>query len=466
MIREFSREEVVDTFVEVVREKSPIFLVDQTASVELNLILHSIIRETIEKVIKKASPNLRVVVSVNSIHNEMYGHNNKFEPFFGTDPSDVHFYVTREAVPASYYFPSLGRNEDLILTCTNIGIDYYYPAPWAITPPRNEQESIRRTMDEILFAWTIVSKTLLSAPIVRFDDEEEAAEAIFTFANTLLFNEVVAGKYHYKHDFLMRLKNIQGAILGNQIARGKDLATIILPKDNKIGSLDVPVVTIKDNKVSQFIDGYIACYGQERNWEYLTVLKTFNLHGLGAGLRKFSEQDIQNYLSNNVGQPTDDYINCNMRRIQRLLTNGACRSARPPMVDMAFKGVVFINVCPFTYGTRNLAYIHFEKDIISHLEKVFKHADGEYATNIARQVKLPGNDRVNETYSINPTLIGLLQLDWTNELPDKEVYKNKGLHLAEEEAAKQDLEANAQKAVQENIRNMEFAEESVPPRSL
>src|SRR5690606_27042373 len=111
-----------------------------------------------------------------------------------------------------------------------------------------EKAAIRRTMDEILFAWTIVAKTLLSAPIVRFDDEDEAAEAVFTFANTLLFNSVVTG-YYYKRDFIGRLRDIERTLSGNQCVRGKDLTTIgwpkdlatfVLPKDNKIGSLDVP----------------------------------------------------------------------------------------------------------------------------------------------------------------------------------------------------------------------------------
>ena len=94
MIREFNRDEVLDTFVDVAREASPIFRVDQSTGVELNLVLHSVIKETIERVIKKASPDLSVVVQVNPIHNELYGHVNKFEPIFRQDPSDVHFYIT------------------------------------------------------------------------------------------------------------------------------------------------------------------------------------------------------------------------------------------------------------------------------------------------------------------------------------------------------------------------------------
>lgn len=461
MIREFNRNEVLDTFVEVAREKSPIFRVDQSTGVELNLVLHSVIKETIERVIKKASPDLSVYVQVNPIHNEMYGHVNKFEPVFSSDPSDVHFYITREAVPASYRF---GEGE--VLTTTHIGIDYYYPAAWAMTPPRDEKAAIRRTMDEILFAWTIVSKTLLSAPIVRFDDEDEAAEAVFTFANTLLFNRVVTG-YYYKQDFIGRLMNIERTLRGNQRIRGKDLATIVWPKDNKIGSLDVPVVEIENNKITQFIEGcYVACYGQERRWEYYTVLKGFTLYERFAerfteGV-PFSEEDVSNYLDKNVGQPVDDYDNYSMRRIQKLVPNGDFRAARPPMIDMTFKGIGFTYVCPFTYGARSLTYIHFEKDIISHLEKVFKHANTEYATDIAKGVKLPENDRVKQTYEIDPRLIGLFQLSGATDPIDKEVYRNKGLYLAAEEAAKQDLEANAQKAVKENIRSMEFKEESVP----
>ena len=386
----------------------------------------------------------------------MYGHVNKFEPVFSSDPSDVHFYITREAVPATYRF-SKGE----VLTTTNIGIDYYYPAAWAMTPPRDEKAATRRTMDEILFAWTIVSKTLLSAPIVRFDDEDEAAEAIFAFANTLLFNKVVVG-YYYKQDFVGRLMNIERTLRGDQRVRGKDLATIVWPKDNKIGSLDVPVVEIENNKITQFIEGYVACYGHERGYEYRTVLKAFTLYERFTerftGGQQFSTEDVNYYLANNVGQPVDDYDNYNMRRIQRLVVNGDFRAVRPPMIDMTFKGIGFTNICPFTYGARSLTYIHFEKDILSHLEKVFKHANTEYATDIAKGVKLPENDRVNKAYEIDPRLISLFQLSGANDPMDKEVYRNKGLYLAAEEAAKQDLEANAQKAVQENIRSMEFGE--------
>ena len=454
MIREFNRNEVLDTFVEVAREASPIFMVDQSTGVELNLTLHSIIKQTIEKVIKKASPDLSVIVRVDPIHNEMHGHVNKFEPVFNLDPSDVHFYITREAVPASNRF-----SDGEVLTTTHIGIDYHYPAAWAMTPPRDEKAAIRRTMDEILFAWTIVSKTLLSAPIVRFDDEDEAAEAVFTFANALLFNRVVVG-YYYKHDFIGRLMNIERTLRGNQSARGKDLATIVWPKDYKIGLLDVPVVEIENNKITQFIEGYVACYGQERRWEYDTVLGAFTFYErfterFTEGV-PFSEEDTNNYLENCVGLPADDYDNYSMRRIQRLIVNGGFRTApaRPPMIDMSFKGIGFTNVCPFTYGARSLTYIHFEKDIISHLEKVFKHANTEYATNIAKGIKLPENDRVVKTHTIDPRLISLFQLSGANDPMDKEVYRNKGLYLAAEEATKKDLEANAQKAVQENIRSM------------
>lgn len=456
MIREFDRTEVLDTFVEVAREESPIFRVDQSTGIELNPALHSVIKETIERVIKKASPDLSVVVRVGPIHDEMYDYINKFDPVFIQDPSDVHFYITREAAPAIYRF---GRDGE-ILTTTYIGINYYYPASWAMTPPRDEKAATRRTMDEILFAWTIVSKTLLSAPIVRFDDEDEAAEAAFIFANTLLFSRVVAGchyGYYYKQDFISRLMNIEETLRGNQRIRGKDLATIVWPKDNKIGLLDVPVVEIKNNKITQFIEGCVV-YGQERRWEYYTVLKAFSLYErfierFTKGV-PFSQEDLNNYLESCVGQPANDYINYSMCRIQRLVINGGFRAARPPMTDVTFKGIRFTNVCPFTYGACRLTYIHFEKDIISHLEKVFKYENTEYATDIAKYIKLPEGDRVNKTYEIDTRLISLFQLSGSNDPIDKEVYRNKGLYLAEEEAAKQDLEANAQKAVRENIRSM------------
>lgn len=448
MIRKFDRDEVLDTFVEVAREASPIFRVDQSTGVELNLTLHSIIKQSIERVIKKASPDLSIYVQVDAIHHELYGHINKFEPVFNQDPSDVHFYITREAVPASYRF-----SDGEVLTTTHIGIDYHYPASWAMTPPRDEKAANRRTMDEILFAWTIVSKTLLSAPIVRFDDEDEAAEAVFTFANTLLFTRAAAGCY-YKLDFIARLVNIERALRGNQSVRGKDLATIVWPKDNKIGSLDVPVVEIENNKITQFIEGYVDCFRQEHLREYRTVLGAFTFYGSDVSKKEpFSVEDINDYLRNCVGQLTDDYMSYNMRRIQRLLINGDFRAARPPMIDMTFKGIGFTNICPFTYGARSLTYIHFEKDIISHLEKVFKHSDIEYATDIAKGMKLPENDRVKQTYEIDTRLINLFQLSGADDPMDKEVYKNKGLYLAAEEAAKQDLEASAQKAVRENIRS-------------
>lgn len=453
MIREFNKDEVLETFVEVAREKSPIFRVDQSTGVELNLVLHSVINETIERVIKKASPDLSIYIQVDAIHNELYGHVNKFEPVFNQDPSDVHFYITREAVPTSYRF-----SDGEVLTTTHIGIDYHYPAAWAMTPPRDEKAANRRTMDEILFAWTIVSKTLLSAPIVRLDDEDEAAEAVFTFANTLLFHRVVAG-YYYKRDFIGRLRDIEETLRGSQRVRGKNLATIVWPKDNKIGSLDVPVVEIENNKITQFIEGYVDCYRQEHLREYRTVLGAFTLYERFTERftegQQFSTEDINYYLANNVGQPVDDYDNYNMRRINRLVINGDCRAARPPMIDMTFKGIGFTNVCPFTYGARSLTYIHFEKDIISHLEKVFKHANTEYATDIAKGIKLPENDRVKQTYEIDPRLISLFQLSGADDPMDKEVYRNKGLYLAAEEAAKQDLEASAQKAVEENMRSME-----------
>ena len=423
MIREFNKEEVLEAFVDVAREKSPIFLVDQSTGVELNPVLHSVIKETIERVIKKASPDLSVVVQVDPIHNS--GPVNKFEPVFRSDPSHVHFYITREAVPASYRF-----NEGEVLTATNIDIDYHYPASWAMTPPRDEKAATRRTMDEILFAWTIVSKTLLSAPIVRFGDEDEAAEAVFTFANTLLFNRVVTTGDYYKHDFIGRLMNIERTLRGNQPARNKDLATIVWPKNYEVGSLDVPVVEIENNKITQFIEGHLACYEQGRRREYYTVLKAFTLYERFTECVPFSQEDLNNYLDKYVGQPVDDYDNYSMRRIQRLVTNDNFRAARPPMIDMTFKGIGFIDVCPFTYGARSLTYIHFEKDIISHLEKVFKHANTEYAIDIAKSVKLPEGDRVNKTYTIDPRLIGLFQFSGANNPMNKEVYRNKGLYLS------------------------------------
>lgn len=450
MIREFSRTEVLETFLEVAREKSPIFRADQSTSVELKPVLHSVIKETIERVIKKASPNLSVVVQVNPVLSGMYGYVNKFDPVFSQNLSDICFYVTREAVPETFRFFN-GKEE--ILTTTHIDIDYYYPACWAMTPPRDEKEANRRTMDEILFAWTIVSKTLLYAPIIRFDDEDEAAEAVFAFANTLLFYGAVQGHY-YKQDFISRLIDIERTLRGSSRVRDKDLATIVWPKDNKIGSLDIPVVEIENNKITQFIAGNIACYKQEYRLEYHTILSSFTLYELSEGV-PFSEEDIDNYLENNVGRPVDDYNNYNMRIINRLVTNVNYGANRPAMIDITFKDIRFNCVCPFTYGASRLTYIHFEKDIISHLERVFKHLDIKYAIDIAKGIKLPEGTEVNKTYDIDPKLISLFQLSGANDPIDKEVYKNKGLYLAEEDASKQDLEANAQKAVKENMRFME-----------
>ena len=242
MIRKFTDAEVLETFIETVHEESPIAPVEQTTHVKLSPELHSVIAGTIQKMIKKASPDLSVSMRVDSIRDDSYHGTSKFETFFNADPADVHFYVSREADPV--FFRS---NNGQTLTTTNISIDYYYPSPWTMTPPRDEKAVIRRTMDEILFAWTIVSKTLMSMPIIRFDDEDEAAEAVFAFANTLLFTRVVTDSYYYKNDFIRRLMYIEKAIKGDQPAFNKEIATILNTENKKIGQLDVPVATIQLN---------------------------------------------------------------------------------------------------------------------------------------------------------------------------------------------------------------------------
>lgn len=438
MIRKFTKSEVLETFIKAVHEESPISLVDQTTHVELNHALHLVIVETIQKLIKKASPDLSVSVYINSIQDHSYRGTSTFEPFFNTDPADVHFYVTREADPVFFRF-----DNGQALTNTDINIDYYYPSPWTMTPPRDEKAAIRRTMDEILFAWTIVSKTLMSMPIIRFDDEDEAAEAVFAFANTLLFSRAVTDTYYHKNDFIRRLMYIQKAIKGSQPARNKELATILYPKDKKIGQLEVPVATIQHNRLTQYGEGYLSCHGQERYEEYYMVLKAFVFYEFKE--EGFTEKDIADYLSYCVGKQPEDFRTYDMHRMQNVVNNDDYRRTRPPMISTNFKGIRFNDICPFTYGSRVFTYIHFEKDFVSHLEKTFKHLDAESAVDIARRMDLPKDDEINDGYDVDSSLIDLSLFHFDSregsadmiEAKTTEKYKNHGLHNAEERAAKE-----------------------------
>ena len=439
MIRKFTKSEVLETFIETVHEESPIALVKQTTHVKLSPELHSVIAGTIKKMIKKASPDLSVSVQVDSIQDTPYHGTSTFETFFNSDPADVQFYVTREADPAFFRF-----NNGQTLTTTNISIDYYYPSPWTMTPPRDEKAVIRRTMDEILFAWTVVSKTLMSMPIVRFDDEDEAAEAVFAFANTLLFTRVVTDPYYYKNDFIRRLMYIQKAIKGSQSASNKVLATILYPKDRKIGQLEVPVATIQHNRLTQYGEEYLSCRGQERYEEYYIVLRAFSFYEFNEEV-DFTEEDISDYLRNDVSRIPEDFRTYDMIKMERVVNNDNYIRTRPPMVSTNFKGIIFNDICPFTYGSRAFTYIHFEKDFVSHLEKTFKHLDAESAVDIARRMDLPKDDEVNDGYDVDPSLIDLSLFHFGRregsadiiEAKTTEKYKNHGLHDAEERAAKE-----------------------------
>lgn len=434
MIRNFTEEEVLEAFIETMHEEPPMPLVQRTTRVELSPELHSIITKTIQRLIKKASPDLSVSVHVGPIQNDTYRGIDAFETFFNLDSASADFYITREADPVFFRF-----DDKQILTNTNISIDYYYPSPWTMTPPRNEEAAIRRTMDEVLFAWTIVSKTL-SMPIVRFDDEEEAAEAVFAFANTLLFTRAVSDTYYHKTNFIRRLIYIQKAIKGDQPANNKRLATILYPKDKKIGQLEIPVATIQRNKLTQYAEGYLSCRGQKRYAEYYEVLKALRFRRLEGG--GFIEKDIDDHLSH-VGRPPEDFRTYGMNRIRKAITNSSFIETHPPMITTNFKGVQFNDVCPFTYKSRGLTYIHFEKDFLSHLEKTFKHLDTESAVDIARGLRLPKEDEINDGYDVDPSLIDLSLFHFDSvegdatiiESKTKEVYKNQGLYNAEEKEA-------------------------------
>lgn len=448
MIRNFTKEEVLEAFIETVREEGPVLLAEKYVRTRLGLSLHGIIKEAIEKVIKKASPNLSLTVSIEAIEACSYRSAYSYEPYFNMDPSDAHFYVSREACPYSL-------NEQGPLTKTIIGIDYYYPAPWAMTPPKDEKMAIRRSMDEILFAWTIVYRTLTQVPIVRFDDEEEAAEATFAFANALLFKKVVANTLYYKADFLRRLSFIEDAIKGGQPADNKYLATILYPSSRKIGQLEIPVANILRNRLTQYVEGYLSSYGVGSSYnDFVKVIKAFTFTDLNG--ESIPEGDIEYYLSNCVGKATDEFRRYNMSQIQSLASSNNYNTTRPPRINARFKDVSFYDVCPFTYGSRRFVSIHFEKDLVSHLAKTFQHLDFEDAIDIARNVDFPKPNEVNDGYDVDPSIIeDMFHLRSMKGTPDairmaQGSYQNEGLAKAE-----------VQEEVQENIRSMEFAEESV-----
>ena len=432
MIREFTKEEILETFIETVHKKGPIFLVEKYAKTRLNLSLHSIINEVIGKVIKKASPNLSLIVSVEAIEGCSY-QSYKYKPYFNTDPSDVRFYVSREACPPFFRF-----SKQEALTKTIIDIDYYYPAAWAMTPPKDEKMAIRRSMDEILFAWTIIYKTLTDVPIVRFDDEEEAAEATFAFANILLFKKVVANTFYYKTDFLRRLSLIEEAIKGDQSANNQYLATILYPPSRKIGQLEIPVVDILHNRLTQYSRSYLACHGNDTYNEYTKAIKAFTFADLDGG-SGIPEETINNYLLNEVGKATDEFRHHNMSKIREIANSS--NNYRPPRINARFKDVYFYDVCPFTYGSRDFINIHFEKDIVSHLEKTFKHSNFEDPMAFAREVDFPKSNEINDGYDVDPTIIDdIFHLKSKEGTPDairmaKESYKNEGLAKAESQEA-------------------------------
>lgn len=444
MIRNFTKEEVLEAFIETVREEGPVLLAEKYTRTRLGLSLHGIIKEAIEKVIKKASPNLSLTVSVEPIEACSYRSAYSYEPYFNMDPSDAHFYVSREACPYSL-------NEQGPLTKTIIGIDYYYPAVWAMTPPKDEKMAVRRSMDEILFAWTIVYKTLTRAPIVRFDDEEEAAEATFAFANALLFKRVVANTPYYKADFLRRLLFIEDAIKGDQPANNQYLGTILYPPSRKIGQLEIPVANILRNRLTQYVEGCLLFYGYNEGSKVISAFTFVDFNGEGI-----PEGDIGNYLSNEVGRATDEFRRYNMSQIQSLANSNNYSTTRPPRINARFKDVSFYDVCPFTYGSKSFVSIHFEKDLVSHLAKTFEHLDFEDAIDIAGRVDFPKPNEVNDGYDVDTTIIeDLFHLRSKEGTPDairmgKGSYKNEGL-----------AKAKTQEEVQENIRSMEFAEESV-----
>lgn len=400
MIRNFTKEEVLEAFIETVREGGSVLLAEKYTRTKLSFPLHAIIKGTIEKVIKKASPNLSLAVSVEAIEACSHRYAYSYEPYFNADPSDAHFYVSREACPPFYY----NINEEGCLTKTVIGIDYYYPAVWAMTPPRDEKMAIRRSMDEILFAWTIVYRTLTQAPIVRFDDEEEAAEATFAFANALLFKKVVANTPYYKADFLRRLLFIEDAIKGDQPANNQYLATILYPPSKRIGQLEIPVANILRNRLTQYIEGYLSPYGTGSSYdEFVKVIKAFAFVDFnGEGI---PEGDIGHYLSNCVGRATDEFRHYNMSQIQSIASSNNYKTTRPPRISARFKDVNFYDVCPFTYGSKSFVSIHFEKDIVSHLDKTFRHLDFEEAISIAGKVDIPKPNEVNDGYDVDPTII-------------------------------------------------------------
>lgn len=428
MIRNFTKEEVLEAFIETVREEGPVLLAEKYVRTRLGLSLHSIIKEAIERVIKKASPNLSLIVSVEPIEACSYRSAYSYEPYFNMDPSDAHFYVSREACPPFYY----NINEEGSLTKTIIGIDYYYPAVWAMTPPKDEKMAIRRSMDEILFAWTIVYRTLTQVPIVRFDDEEEAAEATFAFANALLFKKVVANTLYYKADFLRRLSFIEDAIKGGQPADNQYLGTILYPSSRKIGQLEIPVANILRNRLTQYVEGFLSSYGVGSSYnDFVKVIKAFAFVDFNG--ESISEEDIEYYLSNCVGKATDEFRRYNMSQIQSLASSNNYNTTRPPRINARFKDVSFYDVCPFTYGSKSFVSIHFEKDIVSHLAKTFEHLDFEDAISIARSVDFPKPNEINGGYDVDPSIIeDMFHLRSMEGTPHairmaQESYQNEGL---------------------------------------
>ena len=126
-----------------------------------------------------------------------------------------------------------------------------------------------------------------------------------------------------------------------------------------------------------------------------------------------------------------------MSQIQSIASSNNYKTTRPPRISARFKDVNFYDVCPFTYGSKSFVSIHFEKDIISHLEKTFRQLDFEDAISIARDVMLPKPDEVNDGYYVAPTIIEdifhLRSMKVTSHAIRlaKGSYKNEGLVKAE-----------------------------------
>ena len=154
------------------------------------------------------------------------------------------------------------------------------------------------------------------------------------------------------------------------------------------------------NRLTQYIEGYLSRYG---SGNISKVIKAFTFTDFNGG--SIPEEDIKYYLSNYVGKVTEEFRRYNMSQMQSLASSNDYSTSRPPRISARFKDVSFYDVCPFTYGSKGFVSIHFEKDIVSHLEKTFRHLDFEEAVYIARNLDLPKPDGVNNGYHVDPSII-------------------------------------------------------------